>query len=652
MGDFFDDGLSPAPGPNPLDPLDLRKSGATAATQQAAQLQTQAAQRALAEQQRQYEETQANLAPYLYAGYQAVPYVTGGATPYGFGSMLAYIMGAGPEYRGAPTAVPTRPQLPPMQAPGTNLPGNRGNVTGGGSVGGGANGGPATGGAAGQIGGPFPDLPPQGRPDLRDPKSMIAQGAPNVGGSSLDRLRYDIDQRAGRVSEQEAAALRAYQQGGSVPAGLTTGGAPTMPGAVATQMGFAPQPQPVQQVQPKSRAQQLMEAAQGYGIAPQQQVYAKGALPGETRQTEDQVSTPNRGVRPPIRQPGPVTPPTSTVPQSQAPQARPGGTGTGSGPLQIGFTITPRPDGGISAAPINPNRPLQTMTSDTSAVFAPKPRYIPGVSPTGATGLPDTGFDPAAQAGIPPTQGGNYAPKPPYIPGVTPTGATGQPATGFDPRAQANIPPSSAYQPGTSPGTAFNPYAAIVEERRKEAQDALSRAGLTRSGSAAMAAAEIPIEVATQIENLLYGRQQQLAGSGQNAAVQQGGFGAQTAGRIGDLQGQIGAALGQGALGQAQIRAQATQNLVNIAGTIASAYFSDPRLKTNMQPIGQIGDLTLYEWDWIEGLPQGIGKMAIGFSADEVAAKYPHHVREVAGFKMIDYHALNKQLREELENAY
>ena len=59
----------------------------------------------------------------------------------------------------------------------------------------------------------------------------------------------------------------------------------------------------------------------------------------------------------------------------------------------------------------------------------------------------------------------------------------------------------------------------LVSERQRAATGQLAQAGLTRSGQAAQTAADIPAELAFQIESLLSGRQQQLAGFGQTAAT-------------------------------------------------------------------------------------------------------------------------------------
>lgn len=191
----------------------------------------------------------------------------------------------------------------------------------------------------------------------------------------------------------------------------------------------------------------------------------------------------------------------------------------------------------------------------------------------------------------------------------------------------------------------------LLDERRLAVDNQISQSGLSRSGFALEEAANLPASLAFDIENMLYGRQQNLATAGQNAAVQQGGFGQQTAGNISSLQSQIGQIMGQGRIGEAQANSSGTSQLLNVAMTAAAIYFSDPRLKTNMEPIGKIGPLTLYEWDWIDGVSDLVGKMSTGFDAEEVAEHYPEYVAEIAGYKAVNYPALTDKLREDYASA-
>lgn len=182
-------------------------------------------------------------------------------------------------------------------------------------------------------------------------------------------------------------------------------------------------------------------------------------------------------------------------------------------------------------------------------------------------------------------------------------------------------------------------FGSLVEERQRGVQGQLAAGGLTRSGTAIQEAANIPTELALQLENLLFGRQGQLAGSGQNAASGLGALGAQASGGVADLLKGQGVSTGAGILTNAQAQASGTSQALGIASKI---FFSDERLKENIEVIAHIGDLSVIEWDWLPFTKgTAIEKCGtVGFMAQDVEDKYPHHVREYAGWLAIDYPAL------------
>jgi len=192
-------------------------------------------------------------------------------------------------------------------------------------------------------------------------------------------------------------------------------------------------------------------------------------------------------------------------------------------------------------------------------------------------------------------------------------------------------------------------FQSLIGERTEAVEGQLSAGGLSRSGTAIQEAANIPTSLGFDIENLLTGRSQTLAGSGQNAAVGLGALGAQTSGRIGASLAGRGQDTASGILADQQAEAQGTQNALNLAATVGSIFFSDPALKENIEKISSIGDLSLYQWDWIpETKDTIIGKCGtIGFMADEVKEKYPHHVSDYCGFMTIDYPALLDEMESE-----
>ena len=69
------------------------------------------------------------------------------------------------------------------------------------------------------------------------------------------------------------------------------------------------------------------------------------------------------------------------------------------------------------------------------------------------------------------------------------------------------------------------------------------------------------------------------------------------------------------------------------AGAQAGAYaWSDRALKTDIEKIGTRGPLNVYSFRYAWG-----PRRHVGFMADEVEALFPHAVREIGGFKQVDY---------------
>jgi len=227
----------------------------------------------------------------------------------------------------------------------------------------------------------------------------------------------------------------------------------------------------------------------------------------------------------------------------------------------------------------------------------------------------------------------------------------------------------------------------LLEESTRSAQGQLSAGGLTRSGTAVSEMARLPLDLGLAIEQLLTGRLGGLAASGQNAGAQLGSFGQNSANSISSLLQDTGRARSSGILLDAgtekgifeqllPIGGQFLQSLLPVggaaaggaalsAGTAAGAgsamlpgaavasLFSDGRLKRNAVKISEVNGLNYYEWEWI---PEVKGTMVEkcpnkGFMADEVEKRYPHHVAELYGFKIINYPALLSELEYELKEA-
>lgn len=207
-------------------------------------------------------------------------------------------------------------------------------------------------------------------------------------------------------------------------------------------------------------------------------------------------------------------------------------------------------------------------------------------------------------------------------------------------------------------------FGGLVEERQRGIQGQLAAGGLTRSGRAVEEAAAIPTDLAFEIENMLFGREQageisriqglqNLVQTGLSAAGTSGGQGgtistqiARQLGGIGETQagGITGSAqaLASGTLGAQQAQAQGTQNLMSLA----AMFFSDPRLKKNIKEIGKIGPLNLVEWEWIDELGDSFVKNfpTMGYLSTQVKEFFPEHVGEFGGYDTLDYPAINKEL--------
>lgn len=248
----------------------------------------------------------------------------------------------------------------------------------------------------------------------------------------------------------------------------------------------------------------------------------------------------------------------------------------------------------------------------------------------------------------------------------------GETQADVDPFIQAGIAQLPALQAGATPGGfganlqaifgsgALDP---LVEERTRAAQGALASAGLTRSGTAIQELSAIPQELGLNIENLLFNRQAGLAGGGQSAALNLGQLGAQSAGNIANIFGQQGQNIFAGRTQDAQRQADLIGDIIGATGALggglargvgtaggAAAFFSDKALKENIEPVGEIGPLTLYQWDWIpETKDMLISKFpTLGFVADEVKQHFPEFVKEVCGFDAVDYKGLLDKIEGDL----
>ena len=254
-------------------------------------------------------------------------------------------------------------------------------------------------------------------------------------------------------------------------------------------------------------------------------------------------------------------------------------------------------------------------------------------------------------------------------------------------------------------------YRDLVSDRQDAAAGALAQAGLSRSGAAAQSAADITTQLAMAIEGQDYSRKMNQVNLGQAAAARQANINMGYAGAVSNIetgtarsvgqqtmqgaiaqggfitsganaaaghyarggqaaaqgimnaayysgQGMMGSAnaIASGMIGSANMMAQGRaanrSAWMGAAQGAASIFFSDERLKTNMEPVGKIGPLHLYEWDWIDVVKGMTGtEMTTGFKAQEVESHYPEFVANVGDYKVINYPALREKLLEDIKEA-
>lgn len=137
-------------------------------------------------------------------------------------------------------------------------------------------------------------------------------------------------------------------------------------------------------------------------------------------------------------------------------------------------------------------------------------------------------------------------------------------------------------------------FGGLVEQRQRGIQGQLAAGGLTRSGTAIEQAANVPTDLAFEIENMLFGRQfgaEQQRISGLESLVSGGraSTGAELDASSNIIQSIVNAITGQagatatgitgsaearasGVLGRAQVEQAGIQNILNLGGTLGSAF--------------------------------------------------------------------------------
>ncbi len=188
-------------------------------------------------------------------------------------------------------------------------------------------------------------------------------------------------------------------------------------------------------------------------------------------------------------------------------------------------------------------------------------------------------------------------------------------------------------------------FGELRDERTRDISGMLGAGGLRRSGDAIEQGASIAPDLASEIYGLISGTAGDVATMGANTSVGAGSHSAEFGRGASGLIGNMGSAGAMGILGGQQAVAQGQQNAMGLAAIMMKA-FSDPSLKQNIEQVGKIGPLNLYQWEWKPEFEDTVVAQCptIGFISTEVKEHYPEYVGEFGGFDTINYPALIEEL--------
>ena len=163
----------------------------------------------------------------------------------------------------------------------------------------------------------------------------------------------------------------------------------------------------------------------------------------------------------------------------------------------------------------------------------------------------------------------------------------------------------------------------------------LAMTGGLRSGTANEALAQNSQQVLQDLVNQRLAGIQGLAGTPTQTA------------NIAQMQSNIGQTLGQGIVAGAQAQ-QAGQaagmgNMMGLAQLGMNAYktFSDIRLKTNIEKIGEANGINIYRWDWNNLAAElGLSGEQTGVIAQELQQSHPERISERSGYLTVNYEGL------------
>lgn len=165
-------------------------------------------------------------------------------------------------------------------------------------------------------------------------------------------------------------------------------------------------------------------------------------------------------------------------------------------------------------------------------------------------------------------------------------------------------------------------YKFNMEQGNQAIERSQAARGLSGSGATLKSLSRYNQGLASQTSGQKFSQLAQLAGLGIDASGATANAGQNYANQV--SQGIIGGANARasGYLSAANAQQQGATNVAGL-GLAALSYFSDPRLKTNIERIGtHESGLPLYEWDYLWG------EHAQGVMADEAKQKFPDAVYE------------------------
>ena len=115
-------------------------------------------------------------------------------------------------------------------------------------------------------------------------------------------------------------------------------------------------------------------------------------------------------------------------------------------------------------------------------------------------------------------------------------------------------------------------------------------------------------------------------------------FGMTTAGNQGNLRTGQAAAEAGGIIGAANARGAKAKNILDLGAQAATAYFSDPKLKTNIKPAGTKNGFNLFTWTWNDAANAlGLYGKSSGVMADEVQQLMPEAITTERGYMKVNY---------------